>query len=59
MPDLQALAAEAPRNSPCPCGSGRKAKHCHADPADPAPPTTVPVFVAEPRRRVTGMSVDL
>lgn len=22
--------ARAPRNEPCPCGSGRKAKHCHA-----------------------------
>ncbi len=22
--------ATAPRNDPCPCGSGRKAKHCHA-----------------------------
>lgn len=22
----------APRNGPCPCGSGRKAKHCHARP---------------------------
>jgi uncharacterized protein len=23
------LFARAPRNGPCPCGSGRKAKHCH------------------------------
>lgn len=29
----QALAA-AGRNGPCPCGSGRKAKACHAAPAD-------------------------
>jgi uncharacterized protein len=24
-------AAKVGRNEPCPCGSGRKAKHCHAD----------------------------
>ncbi len=27
--DLQAAVARAGRNDPCPCGSGRKAKHCH------------------------------
>ncbi|AQS87399.1 preprotein translocase subunit SecA [Neoasaia chiangmaiensis NBRC 101099] len=26
---LQAWAAETPRNAPCPCGSGKKFKHCH------------------------------
>jgi len=26
---LQAAFAEAKRNDPCPCGSGRKFKHCH------------------------------
>lgn len=27
---IMGLLAAAPRNEPCPCGSGRKAKHCHA-----------------------------
>jgi uncharacterized protein len=27
---LRIEAAKAGRNQPCPCGSGRKAKHCHA-----------------------------
>ncbi len=27
--EIGALFARAPRNEPCPCGSGRKAKHCH------------------------------
>ncbi len=29
---LQAAVAGAGRNDPCPCGSGRKLKHCHAGP---------------------------
>ena len=28
--EVMTLLANAPRNEPCPCGSGRKAKHCHA-----------------------------
>ena len=28
--EVMAVLAGAPRNDPCPCGSGRKAKHCHA-----------------------------
>jgi uncharacterized protein YecA (UPF0149 family) len=28
--EVMGLLANAPRNEPCPCGSGRKAKHCHA-----------------------------
>ncbi|MFN8017676.1 MAG: anaerobic sulfatase maturase [Acidimicrobiales bacterium] len=28
--EVMAIFARAPRNEPCPCGSGRKAKHCHA-----------------------------
>ncbi len=28
--EVMGLLARAPRNEPCPCGSGRKAKHCHA-----------------------------
>lgn len=27
--EIRELFARAPRNSPCPCGSGSKAKHCH------------------------------
>jgi len=27
--EVMAVLANAPRNEPCPCGSGRKAKHCH------------------------------
>jgi len=27
--EVMGLLANAPRNEPCPCGSGRKAKHCH------------------------------
>ena len=33
LPDMPAMAgtveAPASRNAPCPCGSGRKYKHCH------------------------------
>ena len=28
--EVMRLLVTAPRNEPCPCGSGRKAKHCHA-----------------------------
>ena len=28
--EIMGILAAAPRNEPCPCGSGRKAKHCHA-----------------------------
>jgi uncharacterized protein len=28
--EVMGLLRSAPRNEPCPCGSGRKAKHCHA-----------------------------
>lgn len=28
--EVMGLLRGAPRNEPCPCGSGRKAKHCHA-----------------------------
>ena len=27
--EVMAVLADAPRNEACPCGSGRKAKHCH------------------------------
>jgi uncharacterized protein len=27
--EVMGILASAPRNEPCPCGSGRKAKHCH------------------------------
>ena len=60
MPDLEALASKAPRNSPCPCGSGLKAKHCHGGAHTSTPPetTTYPVFVAEPRPRVAGTTIE-
>ena len=28
--EVMTMLLQAPRNEPCPCGSGRKAKHCHA-----------------------------
>ncbi|MGH7042566.1 MAG: SEC-C metal-binding domain-containing protein, partial [Acetobacteraceae bacterium] len=28
-PDDPATWRATPRNAPCPCGSGRKYKHCH------------------------------
>lgn len=28
--EVMGILTNAPRNEPCPCGSGRKAKHCHA-----------------------------
>lgn len=28
--EVMDVLTRAPRNQPCPCGSGRKAKHCHA-----------------------------
>lgn len=28
--EVMSILANAPRNAPCRCGSGRKAKHCHA-----------------------------
>ncbi|MCA3243827.1 MAG: SEC-C domain-containing protein [Alphaproteobacteria bacterium] len=27
--DLHPLDLRIPRNAPCPCGSGRRFKHCH------------------------------
>jgi hypothetical protein len=35
------------RNKPCPCGSGVKAKRCHA--CDPAPPPPLPPKSLEQR----------
>ena len=56
QPDFKTQVETAARNSPCPCGSGRKTKHCHGGnrPINPTEPTTYPVFVAEPRPRVAG-----
>jgi preprotein translocase subunit SecA len=31
-PVVQARSEKIPRNSPCPCGSGKKYKHCHGRP---------------------------
>jgi uncharacterized protein len=59
LPDLETLASKTPRNSPCPCGSGLKAKHCHGGSrvVTPAAPTPLPVFVGAPRPRVTAMDL--
>ncbi|MCP3855760.1 MAG: anaerobic sulfatase maturase [Actinomycetia bacterium] len=59
VPDLETMASRAPRNSPCPCGSGLKVKHCHGrSRTTPTEPTTFPVFVAEPRPRVTRTRIN-
>ena len=34
--EVMQVLARAPRNEPCPCGSGRKAKHCHGPTSKPA-----------------------
>jgi len=36
--ELQRRFARVHRNDPCPCGSGRKFKHCHGRPQPPAGP---------------------
>jgi uncharacterized protein len=61
LPHLETLASKTPRNSPCPCGSGLKSKHCHGDrrTVTPPEPTAYPMFVAEPRRRVTGLPTEI
>jgi uncharacterized protein len=53
---LPALVAQAGRNDPCPCGSGRKVKLCHGRPpvVAGAKPGQLPVFNAQPRPRVTA-----
>ncbi|MGB5527098.1 MAG: SEC-C metal-binding domain-containing protein [Gemmatimonadota bacterium] len=42
---MSARLREAPtkfgRNERCPCGSGRKYKHCHGRPGRPKPPSQV------------------
>jgi uncharacterized protein len=60
-PDLATTAATTPRNAPCPCGSGLKAKNCHGGTRSftPPEPTVYPVFVAEPRRRVSGRAIEI
>ncbi len=59
LPDLETQVSTAPRNSPCPCGSGRKTKHCHGavGATETSGPASLPVIAAEPRRRVTGLSI--
>lgn len=53
------VAADTPRNAPCPCGSGKRYKHCHGlgDPASAAPAETVDALMrraleAQQSRRV-------
>ena len=38
MSTYSARDAQRGRNDPCPCGSGRKWKHCHGDKAQTALP---------------------
>ncbi|MGI9641950.1 MAG: anaerobic sulfatase maturase [Acidimicrobiia bacterium] len=45
--------ADAGRNEPCPCGSGRKTKRCHGMPMAPPPPTALPERHDAPRPAVT------
>ena len=35
--EVRAILTSGPRNDPCPCGSGRKAKLCHQRPAPSGP----------------------
>ena len=37
MATYAAQDAERGRNDPCPCGSGRKWKHCHGSPVGAQP----------------------
>jgi uncharacterized protein len=43
----------AGRNGPCPCGSGRKTKHCHGSRSPAETATPLPHFRDAPRRPVT------
>jgi hypothetical protein len=44
----QALFAQVGRNDPCPCGSGRKFKQCHARAEERAPLQPTPVSRPQP-----------
>jgi uncharacterized protein len=50
---LAALVAAAGRNDPCPCGSGRKAKHCHGAVRPASSPVPESITPSSPRPRVT------
>jgi uncharacterized protein len=45
---LEAALAQAGRNDPCPCGSGRKVKQCHGR---PKPKTRPRKPLPQPQRR--------
>lgn len=49
----EAASRSIGRNDPCPCGSGKKYKHCHGRPGAPPLPGTIPASssTAERRRR--------
>lgn len=57
---LQAQVAQARRNDPCPCGSGRKVKLCHGrQPAANRPkPGRLPIPQGQPRARVVNSASD-
>ncbi|WP_366946159.1 SEC-C metal-binding domain-containing protein [Thermoflexus sp.] len=50
----EAASRSIGRNDPCPCGSGKKYKHCHGRPGAPPLPGTAPASpsTAERRRRL-------
>ena len=52
--ELEAFAAQAGRNAPCPCGSGLKTKQCHGRKRAQKAPESIrlPVFQSQPRARV-------
>jgi hypothetical protein len=55
---LHAQVAQAGRNAPCPCGSGRKVKHCHGrkPSANGHTPSGLPAYQARPRASVAAVS---
>jgi len=52
QPLLDALR-QSGRNDPCPCGSGRKVKHCHGAPQSQVPAPSLPNQLGVPRAPVT------
>jgi uncharacterized protein len=55
---LRAQVDQAGRNAPCPCGSGRKVKHCHGrkPSVNGHTPSGLPAYQARPRASVAAVS---
>ncbi len=55
---LAAQVAQAGRNALCPCGSGRKVKHCHGrkSAVDGHQQSSLPAYQAQPRASVAAVS---